>query len=135
MPTDMRWIDECSGAVFTAVLLACLAGSGCVLDWEESTTLCGNGVLDPGEECDDGASASGDGCSTGCTIDSGWTCSGTPSICTSACGDGVIAVGVEECDEGYTPAVNYDGCSATCQTEAGWVCTGTPSVCTPATGM
>ena len=32
---------------------------------------CGNGVLDPGEACDDGNTASGDGCSATCTIESG----------------------------------------------------------------
>jgi len=28
--------------------------------------LCGNGVLDPGEECDDGNTAAGDGCGATC---------------------------------------------------------------------
>ncbi|HWU85638.1 MAG TPA: myxococcus cysteine-rich repeat containing protein [Kofleriaceae bacterium] len=33
------------------------------------TPLCGNGVIDPGEQCDDGNAASGDGCSATCQID------------------------------------------------------------------
>jgi cysteine-rich repeat protein len=32
--------------------------------------LCGNGVRDPGEQCDDGNLASGDGCSSTCTTES-----------------------------------------------------------------
>jgi cysteine-rich repeat protein len=33
--------------------------------------ICGNGVLDPGEQCDDGNRISGDGCSFDCTLESG----------------------------------------------------------------
>jgi cysteine-rich repeat protein len=35
---------------------------------------CGNGFLDLGEECDDGNSLSGDGCSSACRIEAGATC-------------------------------------------------------------
>lgn len=34
---------------------------------EPTGCLCGNGVIDPGEECDDGNRTSGDGCSASCT--------------------------------------------------------------------
>ena len=44
------------------------------------TDCCGNGNLDPGEECDDGNTADGDGCS---------------AACESECGNGVLD-GVEE---------------------------------------
>jgi len=30
------------------------------------STLCGNGTVDPGEQCDDGNASDGDGCSAGC---------------------------------------------------------------------
>ena len=33
------------------------------------SVACGNGVVDPGEECDDGNSTSGDGCSSTCTLE------------------------------------------------------------------
>ncbi|MEO1574611.1 MAG: DUF4215 domain-containing protein, partial [Pseudomonadota bacterium] len=50
--------------------------------------LCGNGEPDPGEECDDGNTADGDGCSSACLIEStggsGFDCSppiaGTPPV-------------------------------------------------------
>ena len=45
--------------------------------------VCGDGVVDPGEACDDGNSAGGDGCSPACNVEPGWTCTGTaPSKCT-----------------------------------------------------
>jgi len=37
-------------------------------------TLCGNGALDAGEQCDDGNLLNGDGCSDSCQIDEGWQC-------------------------------------------------------------
>jgi len=35
---------------------------------------CGNGVLDTGEQCDDGNTFIGDGCSNYCQIEDGWQC-------------------------------------------------------------
>lgn len=44
--------------------------------------VCGNGVLEPGEECDDGHTIDGDGCSSECKVESGWECTATsPSKC------------------------------------------------------
>jgi cysteine-rich repeat protein len=45
---------------------------------------CGDGLIAAGEQCDDGNVNSGDGCSwtAGCTIEAGYECSGTPSVCT-----------------------------------------------------
>lgn len=83
------------------------------------------------EECDDGNTLPGDGCSATCTIEPGWTCSGEPSSCGASCGDGLVT-GSETCDDGG--AVSGDGCNATCQVEAGWVCSGAPSVCAPSCG-
>lgn len=37
--------------------------------------LCGNGILDVPEQCDDGNRVSGDGCSPECSIEYGWICS------------------------------------------------------------
>ena len=44
-------------------------------------TVCGNGIVEGGEDCDDGNTSSGDGCSLTCTIESGYFCSGSPSVC------------------------------------------------------
>ena len=45
-------------------------------------TLCGDGYkIFPYEECDDGNSEDGDGCSSSCTIEDYSSCSGSPSVC------------------------------------------------------
>jgi uncharacterized repeat protein (TIGR01451 family) len=66
---------------------------------------CGDGIIDDGEECDDGENNSDtdpDACRTDCTL--------------PFCGDGVLDPGNgEECDDGNN--VDGDGCSATCQDE------------------
>ena len=90
---------------------------------------CGNGVIDPGESCDDGVppskkigpSAIDDGCSALCQIEADWSCTGTPSVCTylGVCGNGVLTSN-KQCDDGNT--VSGDGCSSTCQLEPGWTC-------------
>jgi cysteine-rich repeat protein len=48
-----------------------------------SNADCGNSSIGNGEACDDGNKRAGDGCSDSCTVESGWTCSGTPSACTA----------------------------------------------------
>ncbi len=42
---------------------------------------CGDGVVDPSEGCDDSNLTDGDGCSQGCQVEPGWSCSGEPSLC------------------------------------------------------
>ncbi len=75
-----------SGAELWAVPLASLG-------------LCGNGMLDPGEACDDA------GESAKCNAD-----------CTPACGDGTVdAAAGEECDDGNSR--DGDCCAATCMFE------------------
>jgi cysteine-rich repeat protein len=95
-----------------------------------TTVTCGNGVLDAGETCDQGNNnqANGDGCNSSCQTEAGFTCAGTPSVCTPNCGNGVIDAG-EQCDQGAGNLADGDGCSATCQLEANFQCLGTPSVC------
>jgi cysteine-rich repeat protein len=68
--------------------------------WGRISPRCGNGVLDPGEQCDDGNTVDGDGCDSTCV--------------PTACGNGVPSAG-EECDDGNT--VDGDGCSAGCEIE------------------
>jgi cysteine-rich repeat protein len=45
-------------------------------------TICGTGSIESVEECDDGGTASGDGCDATCQIEAGWVCAGEPSVCT-----------------------------------------------------
>lgn len=64
------------------------------------------------EQCDDGNLISGDGCSSTCTIEFGFSCIDiNPSVCKSTCGDGLKASN-EACDDGNQ--LSGDGCSSTC---------------------
>ncbi len=89
-----------------------VSGDGCSSDCR-SKEVCGNGYIDSakGETCDDGNKMSGDGCSSTCQVETGYSCSGIPSLCYD-CGDGKKK-GAEVCDDGNT--VGGDGCSADCR--------------------
>ena len=79
------------GSLFTAEL-------GC----DGFVPVCGNGVVEGDETCDDGNTADGDGCSSSCTLED------------PVCGNGIVEVG-EQCDDGNT--ADNDGCSSTCTFE------------------
>jgi cysteine-rich repeat protein len=108
----------------------------CVPNWGDS--------LEAGiEKWDDGNTANGDGCNSGCTsVEAGWVCLGgstssidvwalwapgyyqdsptNPEYWVSICGDG-LEVGTELWDDGNT--ANSDGCKSDCTgVESGWVC-------------
>lgn len=81
------------------------------------TPICGNSggefYIVGDEDCNDGNTASGDGCSSVCQVEAGYTCdtTGNPtsfSTCSSICGDGLI-VGSEQCDDANR--ANGDGCT------------------------
>lgn len=95
-----------------------------------NSLACGDGIINAGETCDDNNITSGDGCSSTCQVETGYSCFGSPSVCTSTCGDGIVAPGVEQCDDGNI--TNGDGCNSVCTIEPGYICSGNPSVCTPA---
>ncbi|NOK08370.1 DUF4215 domain-containing protein [Corallococcus exercitus] len=80
----------------------------------QSSGLVGDGRLQPGEQCDDGNTASGDGCSATGTVEAGFLCNVPGNACSlaSLCGNNVTDSG-ELCDDGDT-ADNGNGCSATC---------------------
>jgi len=107
----------------------------CIIDTGscEQDPVCGNDILEPGEQCDDGNLFNGDGCNALCVIeecgnniiDDGEECDdgntnnndGCSDICEieiQICGNGSIETG-EECDDGNT--VNGDGCSNICLNE------------------
>ncbi len=93
--------------------------------------VCGDGIVTASETCDDSGTTPGDGCDGVCQIESGWSCSGVPSLCSEVCGDGIVTAS-ETCDDsGTTPG---DGCDAACQIESGWSCSGVPSLCSEVCG-
>jgi len=52
------------------------------------TSACGDGNVDPGEDCDDGDQVSGDGCSSDCKVEAGFTCSTETKQDSSTCKSG-----------------------------------------------
>lgn len=68
-------VEECDDGNTTS-------GDGC----SATCTIegCGNGIVEPGEQCDDGGSQQAgviDGCDDECSADDGWQCAGSPSAC------------------------------------------------------
>lgn len=58
--------------------------------------ICGDGVPGGNEQCDDGGTQSGDGCSATCGIEHGYVCEGLPSSCRLT----ECANGIDEDDDG-----------------------------------
>jgi len=123
--------NNCGGCDDGAGSNTCAADETCAMGACVDAFACGNGVLDPGEVCDDGNTLAGDGCSANCrstevcgnaTLDAstGEACDdgnnidgdGCQANCAlPTCGDGIVDP-FEVCDDGNN--VSGDGCNATC---------------------
>jgi cysteine-rich repeat protein len=117
---SVAWDSICAGEGNS--LCACCGGGG--------GPLCGNGLIEPGEQCDDGNVQAGDGCGPTCKSevcgnqikDLGEECDdgnlvpddGCAPMCVLECGDGAPNPG-EPCDDGNSDA--GDGCSTHCTLE------------------
>ncbi len=122
------------GFAATATLVALIAVGSAArqgTSFAQSDEVCGNDVIDAGEQCDDGNLSSGDGCSAYCLnescgnaiTDAGEQCDdgndvggdGCGSLCTiEFCGDQIVQ-SPETCDDGNN--VSGDGCSSACAVE------------------
>ena len=99
-----------------------------------NTKNCGNGVLDTGEQCDDGNRTNGDGCNANCQLEANYLCPtpGQPCVDQRKCGNGILTSD-EACDDGNT--VSGDGCSGDCKTvEPGYQCRMPGKPCVPLCG-
>jgi cysteine-rich repeat protein len=76
---------------------------GAANDHCTGSAVCGNGVLEGTEPCDDGNAVIGDGCNPDCTMGPLYVCGNT------------LLESNEDCDDGN--AMSGDGCSATCHLE------------------
>ena len=82
--------------------------------------VCGDGIIQVGEECDDGNTMPNDGCDPKCKREPIYEC--LDNECTPVCGDGITMwMAGEECDDGNL--VSGDGCSSECKIEYGFACT------------
>lgn len=59
--------------------------------------VCSDGLVSGTEQCDDGDFNPGDGCDATCQVETGFSCVGSPSVCSAVCGDGIMT-GAEQCD-------------------------------------
>jgi cysteine-rich repeat protein len=100
VPRRLAWLTGllalAAGGSLAAILSHACAGQD---------SGCGNGVVDPGEECDDGNPENDDGCTVLCT--------------QPRCGDGLVDERTEECDD--RNADPGDGCDPNCWRE-GAIC-------------
>jgi cysteine-rich repeat protein len=110
-------------------------GSGTGGQWPPSCNYaipcprCGDGQMDPGEACDDGNTAFGDGCNGLCQAEFNWDCLAGYCTPVSSCGDARVTYG-EACDDGNT--ASGDGCAADCLAiEKGWYCPAPGQRCKP----
>src|SRR5439155_1423030 len=103
--------------------------------------VCGNGVVDLGEQCDDGNLVAGDCCSPTCQFEpAGQACANNPCISGSTCDGAAACVGgtpnTLPCNDGNA-CTTADACAGgACTTAdpcAGGVCVGgPPPFCPPA---
>jgi len=118
-----------------------LAQSGEVEDHRVRIWGCGDGVREFSEACDDGNDVGGDGCSTSCAVEPGFTCStGNPSVCSITKAPTIVSpmngycpvapwtpTIAGECVAGMTVTV-MEGtsvhCTTTCQPVNAFSCTG-----------
>ena len=94
--------------------------------------VCGNGALEPGEQCDDGNTADGDCCSASCQLEAAG----------AACDDGVFCNGADTCHAGLCvhdgdPCLGGAECADVCReaehdcvTPQGTECADDGNVCT-----
>jgi fibro-slime domain-containing protein len=113
----LRWVG------LLAFVVACSGGDknppGSEGELEDDDSGMGPGDGDIDDDDDDGP---GDG-DTDPGDDAGITCAQS-AVCAKpkpACGDGLLNVDGETCDDGN--GVSGDGCTATCTLEANWICT------------
>ncbi|MBL4635880.1 MAG: DUF4215 domain-containing protein, partial [Kofleriaceae bacterium] len=143
--------DACSANCFIEDGVACglvapglMSGASCVSNFCDDVTLecttaanCGDGVLDPGEGCDDGNNVDADGCNSFCFLEDGQSCNQTSPgslldfSCASGncddgtceplntCGNGLLEAG-EGCDDSNT--TDSDGCDSSCFLEDAIAC-------------
>lgn len=98
---SMTSIDGCGGE-FCEVAAGFICGPINIGDPSSTSvcaSICGDGLIVGTETCDQGGGnvTEGDGCSSTCTIEFGFGCTGVPSVCSSLCGNGNINPG-EQCD-------------------------------------
>jgi cysteine-rich repeat protein len=97
LPGGLANVDLVFGTTVANTIRDFSAGVSCF----DVVASCGDGSIGTGEQCDDGNTTNGDGCSSTCEVE-------------GVCGDGFVGAG-EQCDDGNTTP--GDGCDGACQLE------------------
>ncbi len=101
------------GDVVVTLIYSPFSGGQCRQTCQLTVDLCGNGLPDPGEECDDGNRLDQDACRNDCTA--------------AVCGDGVVWAVMEACDDGN--AIDEDACRNDCNPGLIGACCGSYDFC------
>jgi fibro-slime domain-containing protein len=96
---------------------ACVPGQACVCE----KAVCGDGIVQTGEQCDQGKSAY-PGCTETCQIEPGYQCPFAGAPCVPVCGDGILISPAEQCDPGTSIPNIAQACNADCTAKTGWAC-------------
>ncbi|MDD5056076.1 MAG: DUF4215 domain-containing protein [Candidatus Peribacteraceae bacterium] len=138
---DVTFVEPSSVTITSSMRILIIPETSSPIDFRFApTSVCGNQIVEPPEECDDGNQTDGDGCSGNCTTEHcgvypnsgtccsacnggaiGGTCTGSADTCcdqcaTPTCGNQIVEP-PEECDDGNQ--TDGDGCSGNCTTESG----------------
>lgn len=116
--TDVA-VQCCPPGVIGAACDACYPGHGTA---PPACTLpaCGDGILDPGESCDDANTNDSDGCSSTCEIEDGYSCSNPVQVNTGSDNAGgraalnsndLVWSWSEDIDSARTPATVAGNCA------------------------
>jgi cysteine-rich repeat protein len=93
-----------------------MSGGSFTLSYATGAPGCGDGYVDqsgqygPAETCDDGNATASDGCSASCHVESGYSCSGSPSACYAPLAGDTCDVAQPLVSDVY----NMDGYQAEC---------------------
>ncbi len=81
------------------IVLGVFVLAGCPTGNDSIDGICGDGIQDPSEACDDGNLIANDACTDICEL--------------ARCGDQIVQIGVETCDDGNS--IDTDVCPTSCQ--------------------
>jgi cysteine-rich repeat protein len=107
VPADKRCHGGTNAGMLCTSELSCGTGDCSFTDSQCHTTVCGDGVVEGTEQCDD---------------------AGKAGTCRGGAQDGASCTSDTSCTGG---GACVDGCSSTCTVQTFYHCTGSPSVCKP----
>ncbi len=100
-------------------IMVYIVNSDAGIDIDLDVAKCSNAFMEGAEQCDDGNGNNNDGCSLNCTVETGYTCIGNPSVCTIGATAGATAGNTAGNTAGDTSTTVGTTAGATVGTTAG----------------